>query len=100
SSTERGSSRAGCPSTARYGVDVLDGSGDGQVLPGLPTIFGAEDLAVVTSSDVDLFRIALVQADRHDRPVYLHAIEPFPGRAGVVAPIEAAIMAGCGHGQC
>src|SRR5580698_9363791 len=53
----------------------------------------------VARGDIDLLRIGMMQADRHQRAVRLHLVEPLPGLANVAAAIERAVFRGRGNTQ-
>src|SRR5262249_25886391 len=79
--------------TARHLADVLAGPRPGQRLPGRAAVLCAEHLALIARADIDLSGVARMQPDRHDRAVHLHLVESAPSLAGIVAAIEAAVVA-------
>src|ERR1700692_1561255 len=78
---------------ARHRIDVLDGPRQRHRGPCLAAVARGEDLAVVAGTDTDLPRVGRMQRNRHDGAVHLHLVEALPRAAGVLAAIDAAVVA-------
>src|SRR5256885_1834675 len=72
-------------------VDVLHALRQRHFKPAFAAILSAEHLAIARG-DVDLLGVAVMQADRHQRPVRRHLVEALPGLADVLAAVERAVF--------
>src|SRR5262245_44872704 len=86
-------------STAGDRVDVGDTVGQPLLVPGLPAVPGAEDLAAAAGA-IHLVGIARMQGHRHHRAVGLDAaIEAGPGLPEVRAPVDRSVLAARGRAE-
>src|ERR1700728_2670783 len=69
-----------------------------RLAPALAAILRAEYFAVA-SSNVNLLRIAVMQAHRHQRAMRLYFVETLPGLADIAAAVERAVFGCCRNAQ-
>ena len=77
--------------SASQRVDMLHALRQRHFEPAFAAILSAKHLAIARG-DVDLLGVAVMKADRHQRPVRRHLVEALPGLADVLATIERAVF--------
>src|SRR5262245_55536484 len=78
-------------------VDILHRPRQGQRGPSFTPILRAENLALIASAYINLVGIGLMQSDRHNCAVRLDLVKALPGPTGIVAAIDATILARRGN---
>src|SRR5215475_11075355 len=78
-------------SAASQCVDVLHALRQRHFEPAFAAILSAEHLAIARR-DVDLFGVAVMHTDRHQRAMRRHPVEALPSLADVLAAVERAVF--------